>query len=57
VSAPQKRAILIAEKTDVAGRHIRQIELCPQHCEVVTERERKRAARPPEGASSLLCCK
>ena len=37
-----KRAMLIAEKVDVAGRHVRQIELCPQHCEVVIERERAR---------------
>src|SRR5271163_3421378 len=34
-----KRANLIAEKTDVAGRHVRQIELCTQHCEVVIESE------------------
>ena len=37
-----KRAILIAEKVDGAGRHIRQIELCAQHCEIVIERERTR---------------
>jgi hypothetical protein len=37
-----KRATLIAEKVDVAGRHVRQIELCPLHCEVVIERERSR---------------
>ena len=37
-----KPATLIAEKTDAAGRHIRQIELCPQHCEIVIEREQKR---------------
>jgi len=36
------RATLIAEKVDGAGRHIRQIELCSQHCEIVIERERKR---------------
>jgi hypothetical protein len=35
-----KRATLIAEKTDAAGRHVRQIELCPLHCEIVIERER-----------------
>jgi hypothetical protein len=34
-----KRAILIAEKVDSAGRHVRQIELCPMHCKVVIERE------------------
>jgi len=37
-----KRATLIAEKIDVAGRHVRQIELCSLHCEVVIERERAR---------------
>lgn len=37
-----KRATLIAEKTDAAGRHVRQIELCSQHCDVVIERERVR---------------
>ena len=37
-----KRATLIAEKVDGAGRHIRQIELCAQHCEIVIERERTR---------------
>ena len=37
-----KRATLIAEKTDVAGRHVRQIELCLSHCEIVIERERSR---------------
>ena len=35
-----KRATLIAEKIDAAGRHVRQIELCLLHCEVVIERER-----------------
>jgi hypothetical protein len=37
-----KRATLIAEKVDTAGRHIRQIELCLLHCEVVIEREQAR---------------
>jgi hypothetical protein len=37
-----KRATLVAEKTDVAGRHVRQIELCLLHCEIVIERERSR---------------
>ncbi len=37
-----KRATLIAEKVDTAGRHVRQIELCPQHCQIVIERERMR---------------
>jgi hypothetical protein len=27
---------------DVAGRHVRQIELCLSHCEIVIERERCR---------------
>jgi hypothetical protein len=31
---------LVAEKVDCAGRHVRQIELCASHCEVVIERER-----------------
>jgi hypothetical protein len=30
-----KRATLIAEKMDGAGRHVRQIELCERHCEIV----------------------
>jgi hypothetical protein len=30
------------EKVDTAGRHVRQIELCAQHCEIVIERERAR---------------
>ena len=34
-----KRATLIAEKVDTAGRHVRQIELCPLHCNVVIERD------------------
>lgn len=38
-----KRATLIAEKVDRTGRHVRQIELCPLHCQVVIERERSRA--------------
>ncbi len=37
-----KRATMIAEKVDGAGRHIRQIELCPRHCQIVVECERKR---------------
>ena len=37
-----RRATLIAEKVDTAGRHVRQIELCPLHCEIVIERERTR---------------
>jgi hypothetical protein len=37
-----ERAILIAEKVDGAGRHVRQIELCARHCHIVIERERKR---------------
>jgi hypothetical protein len=37
-----KRATLIAEKVDVAGRHVRQIELCARHCQIVIERERGR---------------
>jgi len=29
---------LIAEKVDAAGRHVRQIELCARHCQIVIER-------------------
>jgi hypothetical protein len=36
------RATLVAEKDDSAGRHVRQIELCLLHSEVVIERERSR---------------
>ena len=36
------RATLVAEKVDASGRHVRQIELCPQHCEIVIGRERSR---------------
>jgi hypothetical protein len=36
------RATLIAEKNDAAGRQIRQIELCPRHCQIVIARERSR---------------
>ena len=36
----QMRATLVAEKVDTAGRHVRQIELCPLHCQIVIERER-----------------
>jgi hypothetical protein len=31
---------MIAEMTDTAGRHARQIELYPLHCGMVIERER-----------------
>lgn len=37
-----KRATLVAEKVDAAGRHCRQIELCVRHCEIVIELERAR---------------
>jgi hypothetical protein len=37
-----RRATLIAENVDTAGRHVRQIELCPLHCEIVVERKRVR---------------
>jgi len=36
------RATTVAEKVDGAGRHVRQIELCARHCEVVIKRERAR---------------
>jgi hypothetical protein len=39
---PLPEATLIVEKMDAAGRHVRQIELCAPHCEVVIERERVR---------------
>jgi hypothetical protein len=35
-----ERATLIADKVDGAGRHVRQIELCLRHCQIVIERER-----------------
>ena len=36
------RARSIAEKVDAAGRHVRQVELCIRHCEVVIVREHAR---------------
>jgi len=36
-----ERATTVAEMVDGAGRHVRQIELCARHCEIVIERERK----------------
>jgi len=42
VSRCTERATTVAEKVDAAGRHVRQIELCARHCEVVIERERAR---------------
>jgi hypothetical protein len=38
----RERATLIAEKVDSADRHVRQIELCTRHCNIVIERERSR---------------
>jgi len=35
-------ATLIAEKVDGAGRHVRQIELCTRHGNIVIARERAR---------------
>lgn len=35
-------ATLVAEKVDAAGRHVRQIELCAPHCDVVIESARGR---------------
>jgi hypothetical protein len=37
-----KRATLIAEKVDTAGRHVRQVQLYARHCDIVIERERAR---------------
>ena len=37
-----EHAILIAQKVDGAGRHVRQIELCARHCDIVIKRERSR---------------
>jgi hypothetical protein len=37
-----KRATLIAEKVDAAGRHVRQVELCEPHLNFVIDRERAR---------------
>ncbi len=54
-----KRATLIAEKVDGAGRHVRQIELCTKHGNVVIERERARGLeicdRGREWRSLQLC--
>jgi len=36
------RATIVAEKVDGAGRHVRQIELCALHCEIIIERETAR---------------
>jgi len=38
----RERATLVAEKVDNAGRHVRQIELCDRHTQVVIARERAR---------------
>ena len=38
----RERATLIAQKVDGMGRHVRQVELCARHCQIVIERERKR---------------
>jgi len=40
-SCPE-HATLIAQKVDGAGRHIRQVELCARHCDIVIKRERTR---------------
>ena len=37
-----ERATLVAEKVDNAGRHVRQIELCDRHAQIVIARERAR---------------
>jgi hypothetical protein len=37
----RKRARLIAEKVDAAGRHVRQVELCEPHLSFVIDRERR----------------
>ncbi len=37
-----RRATLIAEKVDAAGRHVRQIELCDRHAQAVVACERTR---------------
>ena len=42
VSRCTERATTVAEKVDVAGHHVRQIELCDRHCERVIKRERGR---------------
>jgi hypothetical protein len=39
------RATVVAEKVDCAGRHVRQIELCARHYEIVIARERARGFR------------
>lgn len=37
-----RRASIVAERVDSAGRHKGQIELCDAHCRFVIERERSR---------------
>ena len=49
-----KRATLIAEKVDGAGRHVRQIELCLRHCQIVIERERSRALENLRSAERIV---
>jgi len=44
-----KRATLIAQKVDDAGRHVRQIELCESHLNIVVERERNRGIEIYDG--------
>jgi hypothetical protein len=39
------RASIVLEKVDNAGRHVRQIELCDGHSQIVIERERARGLR------------
>jgi len=42
---------VVAEKVDGAGRHVRQIELCERHAQVVIARER---ARPRDSGPPRL---
>jgi hypothetical protein len=41
-------------KVDCAGRHVRQIELCPMHYEVVIERELGGVLRFPTDATNSV---
>ena len=49
------RAGQIVEKVDGAGRHIRQVELCPQHCQIVIERERARGLETRSSHPAMIC--
>lgn len=49
-------ATLIAEKVDGAGRHIRQIELCTRHGDVVIESARRPGPGDQRPARRIASC-